>query len=841
MISGNIAFGVDMSDVGATGNLVAGNRIGTTADGTTALPNGGGLVIGGDANTVGGTVAGASNLISGNEGNGVEISGVGNLVVGNQIGTDLAGTIAVANSIGVILGFAPDNTIGGTAPGAGNLISGNTNRGVSVEGSGPTSDLIEGNRIGTDATGTAALSDYQGVVLESPGNTVGGTAAGASNLISGNAFQGVGIGVGGGRQPGRREFDRHGRRRYRRTGQPGRRGNRIERQHDRGHGRGRGERPFGWCVRHLHPPTGNLIEGNRIGTDGSGATAIGNATGVEVHASGNTIGGDTTGAGNLISGNTNDGIFLGSDGPGNLVVGDSIGTNASGTASLANITGVAINSSGNTIGGVVSGARNLISGNSVDGVLLNEADNLVEGNRFGTDAAGDAAVPNGGAGVSIASTGNTIGGTTQSAGNLLSGQRIRPLRQRIGERYRRKSDRYRFDWHNRRRQHNERCFHHSGGVKQHRRRNDRRPRQLDLGQRGLGDSRGRHREPDRGQPDRHDVGRNSLTRQWTGSVRHRIGEHDWGHVCESKEPVERKRGLWVFITGSLATGNVVAGNYVGTDLDGAVPQGNSFNGILIDSRVEQYDRRHDRGARNLIAAAPNQYAGVEINGSGTSANVIAGNYIGTNADGAAAIATYNGVAIVNGASNNTIGGQAAESGNLIAGYSAGVYIANTSGNVVQGNRVGTNAAGTASLGDYYGVDILEASGNTIGGASPGAGNLISGNTLAGLVIEFAAAADNLVEGNLIGTDPTGTVAVPNGNGVIVSSAGNTIGGAATARATSFPATPALALPSTQRTIWLRATASALLRPATRPSQMTQASIWARPGIRSAEHRLARAI
>src|SRR5207248_2866190 len=117
------------------------------------------------SNTIGGTVAGARNVISGNYEDGVDISASSNLVEGNYIGTDQNGTAKLGNDTfsdvgggGVVLwGGAASNTIGGTTntPGtaAGNVISGNY-IGVNLSDSGTAGNLIQGNLVGTDKNGT---------------------------------------------------------------------------------------------------------------------------------------------------------------------------------------------------------------------------------------------------------------------------------------------------------------------------------------------------------------------------------------------------------------------------------------------------------------------------------------------------------------------------------------------------------------------------------------------------------------------------------------------------------------------------------------------------------------
>jgi CSLREA domain-containing protein len=201
VISGNAANGVVISGVGAIGNRIEGNIIGLNAAGTAALGNGtsGVSVSGSRSNSIGGTTLAARNIISGNL-NGIQISGAsatGNLVQGNYIGTNVAGTAALGNSAyGVLIDGAPNNVIGGTTAGASNVISGNTKEGVRIENAGSVGNLIQGNFIGTDAAGTGPLGNADGGVVVTNGasnNAIGGAPAGAGNTIAFNAFSGVTI------------------------------------------------------------------------------------------------------------------------------------------------------------------------------------------------------------------------------------------------------------------------------------------------------------------------------------------------------------------------------------------------------------------------------------------------------------------------------------------------------------------------------------------------------------------------------------------------------------------------------------------------------------------------
>ena len=199
VISGNNASGVSIANAGSTGNFVQGNYIGTTAAGTGDLGNSldGVLISNSPSNTIGGTGTGAGNVISGNNRFGVEIvngSATGNVLQGNFIGTNAAGTGPVGNSLsGLVVYNAASNTIGGTAVGARNIISGNSENGVFLGAAGAASNLVQGNYIGTDVNGTNDLGNtLQGVFVNSAsGNTIGGTVAAAGNVISGNNQNGI--------------------------------------------------------------------------------------------------------------------------------------------------------------------------------------------------------------------------------------------------------------------------------------------------------------------------------------------------------------------------------------------------------------------------------------------------------------------------------------------------------------------------------------------------------------------------------------------------------------------------------------------------------------------------
>lgn len=256
----------------------------------------------------------------------------------------------------------------------------------------------------------------------------------------------------------------------------------------------------------------------------------------------------------------------------------------------------------------------------------------------------------------------------------------------------------------------------------------------------------------------------------------------------------------------------IQGCYVGVDRTGALRRGNSQYGVELAGSDGSLAPT-SAGVVNVISA--NGFDGVDVDVDATG-NVVAGALVGLTADGMAALGNYEGIAI---GGANTVGepGEATVvSGNTTYGIHAlsvagtvvqdvyvgtnpagtaalgnadGVFFATpgtltgslVSGNLdegvligpgttVTGNFIGTNEAGVAALGNSVGINVSAGAGDpdVIGGAA-GAGNLISGN---GTGI-FDASGTDTVEGNYVGTDVTGTSAVPNGTGADLTGNGNT--------------------------------------------------------------------
>jgi CSLREA domain-containing protein len=357
VLSSNGSEGVEIGAAGSTGNVIAGNRIGTTPSGTAALANNSGVEIesGADGNTVGGTAAADRNLISGNVVNGVQIRSTttdraaGNDVVNNRIGTTLDGETVLGNGAdGVVLSGGAD-----ASDIRENLISASANVGVSLRGDGsqpagedgPSANVVAGNLIGTDKDGEVALGNDTGVAVGAvPGHpaignfiggatglTAGGSCSGDCNLISGNVSPGVGVSVA--------------------------------------------------------DATGTQILGNYIGTDASGTVDLGNQQqGVTLGGGTGTVVGSPA-APNLIAANNSDGVRLNGTTSANVIQANAIGLASDGDPLGNNGRGVLADfagASGNLIGGTGAGEGNQIASNGVDGIGIEAGatDNALLGNSI---------------------------------------------------------------------------------------------------------------------------------------------------------------------------------------------------------------------------------------------------------------------------------------------------------------------------------------------------------------------------------------------------------------------------------------------------------------------------
>jgi hypothetical protein len=192
VISGNGADGIQIDNL-STGNVILGNMIGANKEGTGAVGNAEGVLISsGSGNTIGGATLESANVISGNAGAGIDLKSGGNLVQGNNIGVDVDGGIPVANGLGISISSG-SNTIGGTVTSAGNVISGNKGDGILLTGTTATKNLIQQNTIGADVDGKFAVANVLNGIEITAGasnNTIGGIVSGASTALAANVAVG---------------------------------------------------------------------------------------------------------------------------------------------------------------------------------------------------------------------------------------------------------------------------------------------------------------------------------------------------------------------------------------------------------------------------------------------------------------------------------------------------------------------------------------------------------------------------------------------------------------------------------------------------------------------------
>ncbi|MCA9060056.1 MAG: hypothetical protein KDA85_16225, partial [Planctomycetaceae bacterium] len=219
--------------------------------------------------------------------------------------------------------------------------------------------------------------------------------------------------------------------------------------------------------------------------------------------------------------------------------------------------------------------------------------------------------------------------------------------------------------------------------------------------------------------------------------------------------------------------HTIVGNFIGTDVSGTADRGNGEAGILLSSGSGSNRIGGTTAAdRNVISG--NLDAGIVLNGVGTSANLVYGNFIGLNSSGTAALGNgTNGIRIENTASVNLIGGSLPGQGNVISGNSGiGVLVtgSSTSANVIQGNLIGLDESGSLAVSNgAFGISVdQDAKGTVIGGPQPGAGNIISGNTGSGGSAArggiYVQGLNTTIQGNLVGLDVTGTTTIGNGDG-----------------------------------------------------------------------------
>ena len=531
--------GVTLLYADATNNTIAGCWIGLDSSGSNAAPNAKqGIYLDQSAsrNIIGGTNALARNVLSGNREYGVWISGsntTGNVVLGNYIGTDATGSFAVSNAVGgvILTGATHHNTLGGTNALARNIVSGNVSAGVWITGTGVANNTVLGNYVGLNAGGTAALPNtFAGIYLLSgaQSNLI------ANNAISGNVSEGI------------------------RLSGPG--------------------------------VTANTVQGNYIGTDATGTSALPNGfLGLSLYsgATSNLIGGMTGAARNVISGNGSEGLRIQGVGAAwNLIQGNFIGTTASGTASLPNgWSGLTIFSgaTSNLVGGTNVGARNILSGNWTYGLVIADpgtSGNLIQGNYLGLATNGSTALPNYvGAYIATSATSNTLGGTTSGARNLISGNAGSGI---------------------------EIAYAAAGNFIQ-----------------------GNYIGPDA-------TGASATTNGGEGIYLHdgATGNYIGGSAAAAGNVISGNFYSGIYVYGTNTSGNVIQGNFIGTKADGTSPLGNNGDGVAFFNGASSNVvglKLDGAGLGNTIAynGFPGAYIGSD-NGDPTLGNTLRGNSLYSN-------------------------------------------------------------------------------------------------------------------------------------------------------------------------------------------------------------------
>ena len=203
--------------------------------------------------------------------------------------------------------------------------------------------------------------------------------------------------------------------------------------------------------------------------------------------------------------------------------------------------------------------------------------------------------------------------------------------------------------------------------------------------------------------------------------------------------------------------NTIAGNYIGTDAAGTAvfPKPNNGTGVYVTTANNTIGGLTPAD-RNVISGNGNANggAGVTISNATAKANKIIGNYFGTNPTGMLVLNDFgSGIILGTSCSNNIVGGTTAAERNVITGYINGINLNQALSNQISGNYIGTLADGSKGYANDYGIGLSSSSNNnTVGGTTPGAGNLIAFNRLPGVVLS-GNSINNAILGNSIHDNP----------------------------------------------------------------------------------------
>ncbi len=482
--------------------------------------------------------------------------------------------------------------------------------------------------------------------------------------------------------------------------------------------------------------SGNFVLGCYLGTDG--INSLGNETGLFIAATtSSTIGGGLQNDFNVISGNTDGGVYIGSSASNVSLFGNRIGLNAAGTVAIPNLgIGIRTQAANTKIGSTQASQRNFISGNGSDGIQLDSSSAAqVAGNYIGLNLAGSAAIANSGSGIVDLGMNSSIGSAVSGGANIISGngdngivlfgaQGGQILANFIGTLPNGNQALPNFNYGIRA---------VSGNT-------------INIGTSAVGagnliSGNGRSGIIVEAPASNFVISGNTIGTNGGGSTALPNGEN----------------GVEVY-------GQNVS---VGTGLAGNIISANTGSGISIDTTAQNISVLHNTIGLNAAGTAPlgNQGYGIRALGGGGiviglpgSGNTISGNargvnleaavtaakvqsnVIGLSANQATAVGNYEDGIGIEGA-NNQIGGTAANTGNIIAAnsyYGISLYGPGATGNHVEGNIIGTNAALSGVFPNQFGMVIYGANGNFIGGTAAGAGNVIANNSNNGIYLWFGA-------------------------------------------------------------------------------------------------------
>lgn len=530
-----------------------------------------------------------------------------------------------------------------------------------------------------------------------------------------------------------------------------------------------------------------VLEGNRIGTVGSGDAALANAAhGVLLLGSSNArIGGTTAAVRNVISGNDGDGIRL--DGATfTSVVGNYVGVDAAtGAVAVANGgSGISIDATDTLIGDGTVAGRNVVGGNDADGILIRDGSaTRIVGNFVGAAAGGTVGVGNVLVGIRVAGgSGHVIGGTAAGEGNVVAdngGDGVRVTNEASDVLIQQnlvglgvtlfalpnggdgvsliETSGVVVTFRNRI------AFNQGAGVRLTSASGNRvgadvsRPAE----EQGLGFGNAIYANELDGIRMEAEANDNVVAANLVGLATPNgaiQGNGGAGIAVQAS-----RRNTVGGELGSPVFANVVAGNAVGisiTDSDaldylaaggdgnaviGNEVRNNAGDGIVVDNASFQTIGGPIFAAANTLTL--NGGDGIVVR-NGSRSIAVAGNHVGTNAAGVVGFGN-GGIGIHVQDSNATvIGGEDLVDGNLVVGNGTdGIVVARTDGSGdARENRVFGNTV-RANLG--HGIRLTNASDNLVGSADPGYGNAVGNNALDGLRIELGADS-NVVLGNVFG-------------------------------------------------------------------------------------------